>query len=380
MTKEAERNPLVASTPKTDHFLEELQQQTGKDFLRDTEWNIKVKQALAKLARGFAELGYFDRIPTIDLFSSKDTSDENDKNPGELGLVINVKEDPEEYVTIGGVVLTPEGILLKGRANDGLLGEKFSFCFEGAKEVSPQKYLELFDVVVQKMRWVVDEKTGVHAAERKREQEEGLAKYIRDIEEENHIFGVEGAKFTGTPRGVDKANEFVQRIAGMRNEVTLGNKNITLEQLENLLGHIFVAQQYLESESLYRVNTETANEYGARELTFMAGILISSIDMSIGEELYQLVVDMWEDAPMESGHLVRRANNVPHREEPENKKIYDILKECHDIRFRKGEEIPFIPKFEQPPTEIVTEKYGTISSEEIVDWLLNVPVEKSTSL
>ncbi|MBI2032179.1 MAG: hypothetical protein HYT09_00885 [Candidatus Levybacteria bacterium] len=112
---------------------------------------------------------------------------------------------------------------------------------------------------------------------------------------------------------------------------------------------------------------------GARELVFMAGILVSSRDTEIGKDLYDLATGMW-NGPSGSSYLVRRANVVPYRDNPENERVYYAMAVLLADRYREGEQMLSVPEFKQAPPDIVTDRYGTISSEEITDWLLNKSV------
>jgi len=371
MTKEFEHDPQVTQTPETNRFLENLNQNTNEFLKRNQDLGLWAKKMLTLRAREFARLDYFYHIPTTDFLW--DEPDEYNEDSGKSGLVVHVEEDSENGLTKGGVVMTPDGVLWKGTANDGLSGETFSFGFKDAKEVPLEDYPKYFDEAVETMKYITDKKTGIHAAEFRKEQAERLAEHIQQIKDDNQKYGIEGAEFTGDSKTVVKAKEFMQRIADMRKMVAQGDRGIMTEQLENLLGHIFAVEEYLDAEKGGYI-------YGAQELIFMAGALISSKDKYIGADLYALVIDMWINAPSSSGYLVRRANKVPYRENPESEKIYNIMTEHMINRHREGEKFGSIPMFEQPPAEIVTDKYGTVLSDEIVDWLLNAPVEEPTSL
>lgn len=372
MAVEIKVDPLITQTPETNHFLENLQQDTNEILKGRKELGLRVKERLAARAQEFAALGYFCNIPTTDFLWGDEEPDEDDENSGKLGLVVHVERAPEDENTTGGVIMTPDGVLLKSFANDGLNGGTFSFDFESAEEVPLEDYPTYFDEAVQEMRYITDEETGVHAAEFRKEQAEREVKLIQQIKDDSQKYGVEGAKFTGDSEIVAKANEFMQRIADMRKMVMQDDKKITAEQLENLLGHVFAAEEYVDEEC-------GGNIWGAKELVFMAGSLISLKNVEVGKELHNLVIDMWSNAPAGSSYLVRRANRVPPRENPENKRIYDIMAEHLLSRHREGEDLFSFPEFKQPPAEIVTEHYGTVSSEELINWLLS-PVEESTSL
>jgi hypothetical protein len=367
-----EHDSQIIQTPETNRLLENLQQDTNDILRGKKELGFQVKKRLAARTQEFAALGYFYIIPTTDFLWGDERPGEDDEDSGKLGLVVHRETNPGDENTTGGVIMTPDGVLLKSYANDGRSGGTFSFGFESAEEVPLEEYPTYFDKAVQAMKYITDEETGVHAAEFRKEQAEREAKRIQQIKDDNQRYGIEGAMFTGDSEVVAKVNEFMQRIADMRKMVAQDDKKITAEQLENLLGHIFAAEEYLDEEC-------DGNSWGARELTFMAGSLISPKDAWIGKNLHDLVNDMWS-APSGSSYLVRRANRVPPRENPENKRIYDTMTGHLLSRHREGGEDLFsVPEFKQPPAEIVTEHYGTVLSEEIINWLL-APVEEPTSL
>ena len=221
-------------------------------------------------------------------------------------------------------------------------------------------------------KYITDEKTGVHAEEFRKEQAERLAEHIQEIKDDNQKYGVEGAEFTGGKKTVEKANEFIERITLMRDIVAQGERGITTGQLENLLGHVFAAQEYLDD---YARGVD-ADAHGAKELVLMAGVLVSPKDAILGRWLHDLTADMWHNSPSQSSYLVRRANRVPYRNNQENEKIYAAMAVHKIKRCREGADPWSVPEFKQPPVEIVTERYGNVSLEEMIDWLLNKPVEE----
>ena len=374
MTIEVEHEPQPVPTPDTDRFLENLQHDTAeilrvRSLLPKQELGLRVKGKLAARAQDFAALGYFERIPTTD-FVWGDEEREGWENSGELGLVVHTEEDHEDGYTKGAVVMTSDGVLRKSYANDGLDGDRISFNFENATEVPLKDYPKYFDSAVKTMKHITDEKTGVLAAEYSRKRAEELAAHIQEIADENQKYGVEGAEFTSSyPEIVTNANSFMERIARMREVTAQGDRGITTEQLENVLGHVFAAQEYASNN--YAID---ANTYGAYELDLMAGILISSKDLGLGQVLHGLTAGMYAGAPSQSSYLVRRANRVPYRNNPDSERIYAVMSTHMINRHEKGIGSSSVPEFIQPPAEIVTEKYGTVQTEEITDWLLNQPV------
>ena len=369
MSREFEDDPQVTQTPETNRLLENLEQDTRAILEKKQELGLLAKEKLAARAQEFAALGYFYRIPTTD-FSWDHEPDNNNEDSGKLGLIVYQEKDSESGVTQSGVVMTSDGVLWKGYANDGLYGGTFSFDFENAQEVPLEDYLRYFDEAVEVMKYITNEDTGVHTAEFRRKQAEIREKYKQKIALDNEQYGIEGVGFAGDAESIEKATDYMQRIAEMRKMVGEGNRGITPGQLENILGHLFAALEFLDNES--HIGRSVA---GAQELFLRAGTLISSKDALIGRNLYALTTDMWKSGSTLSSYLVRRANRVPYRQNQENEMIYDIMAGCLTKRLQNGEIYGSIPKLEQPPVEIETDKYGTILSGEIIDWLLNKPVE-----
>lgn len=379
MAIEREHESLPAPTPETNRFLENLQKDASEIAkvrldISPRRLGVLVKEKLAVRAREFAGFGYFDHIQETD-FDAPYSSGEEDS--GRLGLFVHIENSSIHGYAERGVLLTPDGILLKGIARDymgSIDSVPFSFDFEGAKKVPPEDYPKYFDEAVEAMKYATNKKTGVHADEFRKEQAERLAARIKEIEDDNRKYGVEGAEFTSLyPQTIEKANEFMQRIARLRGMVAGEHRGITREQLENVLGHVFAAEEYQDSDNHTKdTNFDLLN--GAEELIFMAGILVAQKDAWIGEELYLLATDMWSGAPSQSSDLVRRANRVPYRNNPENERVYEAMVMYKIGRHHEGEVLLDVPEFKQPPSEVVTKNYGVVSSAEITDWLLNQSV------
>lgn len=376
MTKEAEHESLAAPTPASNRFLENLQHDAGEfvrlqEELMPKELRLWVKSKVADRAKEFAGLGFFSLIPQADIGHLEDD------RPGQLGLVVHTESDSQDGYVRTAVVLVPGGTLRESYASESMDESGINFDFEYSKEVPHKDCPKYFDEAVEAMRYQTDRKTGVHAAEFRREQTERRETHIQKIADDNQKYGVEGAAFTDEyPQTIEKANEFMQRIARLRGMVAGEHRGITREQLENLLGHIFAAEEYSNADN-HLVSTKSTNlNYlnGAEELIFMAGILVSPRDAWIGEELYLLMTDAWNGAPSQSGYLVRRANRVPYRDNPENGRIYEAMVMYKIGRHYEGEVLLDVPEFRQPRSEVSTKNYGVVSSAEITDWLLNQPV------
>ncbi|MBI2032180.1 MAG: hypothetical protein HYT09_00890 [Candidatus Levybacteria bacterium] len=233
MAVETNQDSQISPTPETNRFLEDIQQDASEILGWRQELGLRVKTTLAARAREFAGFGFFGRIPTTDDLWSDDAGGD-DENSEQLGLAIDREIDSDDGYTHDGVVMTPDGVLWTGYANDGRWGEGFAFDFDAATEVPLEDYLRYFDEAIRAMKYTVDEKTGVHAAEFREEQARKMVLHVQQIEADNQRYGIEGAEFTSPYSGmIEKANDFTKRIARIREMVAQGDKGITVEQFKS---------------------------------------------------------------------------------------------------------------------------------------------------
>ncbi|MBI2420735.1 MAG: hypothetical protein HYV38_01475, partial [Candidatus Levybacteria bacterium] len=219
MAVETNQDSQISPTPETNRFLEDIQQDASEILGWRQELGLRVKTTLAARAREFAGFGFFGRIPTTDDLWSDDAGGD-DENSEQLGLAIDREIDSDDGYTHDGVVMTPDGVLWTGYANDGRWGEGFAFDFDAATEVPLEDYLRYFDEAIRAMKYTVDEKTGVHAAEFREEQARKMVLHVQQIEADNQRYGIEGAEFTSPYSGmIEKANDFTKRIARIREMV-----------------------------------------------------------------------------------------------------------------------------------------------------------------
>ncbi|MBI5044717.1 MAG: hypothetical protein HZC02_02220 [Candidatus Levybacteria bacterium] len=368
---------LLETSPRIDPSVKEQADAILASLPKDREaatarWEEVGRQDKASLslrAREIATLGFFPSIlveeTKPDMFVNKE-----DEQPPQYRRAIWVQgpeRDPETgFGYAGAVVMDDEGTLWKGFAGRDGGGEIDSFGFESAQEVHLEDYPGYAVHARNSMQALLEERTGIAARRWEKEQAERLVRDKQSIEKENEKYvGKTDLREGNTDDIGEKANEHMVQIAKMSEMVKSPNSAITPEQYVNILGHILSAQDFSEFPG-----SDMVMSTGARELGFVAGSLVAVLDEDLGKELYALMKEMWESFAG-STYRIRRVFQTPLQDTPEDGRIYTAFGWHAYDRQSSGDSFFSLPEFGELPDAFRVGEDGTISIEEVTDWLLN---------
>lgn len=379
-----------------DNILDALQTDSAMFLEKQRELGTQMSSTLKERIVQMDRLKLVPQIPTIGFnpddenersitgFSVSDYKIDLEELVNELDGEIEEEEDDEDEFTVRNMPgfwvrhkdIDQPGIFLDSEGKlwiDNEFGESGldieTFYFGDADGVPLEEYPVHFENALAAMRQASERGLGIAEERRKFDDEQRADAGVVRIEADNERYKGDLRQRAGTNAETTAFNIMVARIEKMRDLSLTQDSGISPLELENILYHVFSAQEVLQSSP-----AELEDMMGSTELSLVAGSLISGLDNEIGHQLHALAQEMFSgEGAGEGGYIIRRTFQIPYQSEPDGKSFLRALAWSQSRRNYDGQKQFSYPDFEYPKDDFQTPEGDRVSPDEIRDWLLSGP-------